>query len=133
MTRRILYQFAAGLILSFLVGALFSGVLTSLGNVGLGGDKGGILFGIFLGLPVGSLLGIFLVDEGLFRLKQKNFLGGFLGFILSSVSGVESLIILDELGTVGIILAPAISTLLALVGYWVPLIRKRKSRIQGRP
>ena len=128
-TSTVFLKFIGGLVGSIFIGMLFGGVFNPF-NV-LGGDKGGVFISIFLGMPLGSILGIIIIDKAVYKLKSYNLLGIFIGFILSFLGGVESVIVLDKFGGTGIVFAPIISTLLALAGYSIPAIKK-KVKMQGK-
>lgn len=125
MTKRILCQMGCALVGAVMVGFLFAAVLNGAVSATLGGDKGGVFVALFLGLPIGSLLGILFIDRVLYNFMKKNVVGVVLGFILSSLGAVESLILLDTIGGTGILFAPGISTCLGMAGYWIPLARSK--------
>jgi len=63
---RILIEFFSSLILSVIVFFMSAGVYNML-NMTYGGDKGKVLFGLFIGLPLGSILAIILTEKLIYK------------------------------------------------------------------
>ncbi len=81
---RIIYKIAAGLVLSILGALIFFeiGVVLSrrIDNFP-GGDKAGPIWGVILGMPLGSVIGFLFIDKIIYKLEKYNILGMVVGFI----------------------------------------------------
>lgn len=123
---RLLSKFVSGLFFALLFGLscyfLGSVLANELPNINFGGDKSGIVFGTFLGMPVGGLLGFLVVDKIVYKLETYNFLGLILGFTGSFlVGGIGSVKLLDTIGAKAIFLIPFLILSLSLAGYQLGL------------
>jgi hypothetical protein len=94
----------------------------------LGGDKTIVFLIIFLALPAGSIIGIVFADKKLLKSKMIGRSGFVLAALLSFMGGIESIIILEEVGGKGIIFAPLISAFLAVAGFSIPHVRKHRNK-----
>jgi hypothetical protein len=128
MIKKLIFEFLGGLFVSLVCGVSFAFIFSLPGiskvGVNLGGDKASIFFGIFLGLPIGSLLGILFVDKVFYGFQGYNIWGILIGFTLSFfLGGIGSVVLLDKIGSPAIILAPLIIVLFSLVGYLIPIMK----------
>jgi hypothetical protein len=73
------------------------------------------------GYPLGSILGILLVDKIVFKNKKLNIIRIAVCAVLSVAGGV-GVTMIGAIGGLGTIAIPAIVTFLGLVGYNIPLI-----------
>ncbi len=126
-------------ILAELLGAIGFSVCLSIGiyylskwleaikpTLNLGGDKAGIFGVIFIGMPIGFLLGILLVDKIIFKFEGYNCFGIAVGFILAFLfGGIASVFLLDEIGKYAVLVIPLIILALSFVGYYCPLLIKQ--------
>ena len=131
MVKKLLLEFIIGCILSVASAICFGLVYTMLymmleAEVFFGGDKAGPFFILFLGVPIGALLGISLVDKLLFKSQGYNIFGLVLGFILSQFGVVLGIFLLDSIGNTALFFIPLIIGLLSLVGYNVKLLKIKK-------
>lgn len=106
---------------------LFSDVISALKlNINLGGDKANVFSVLFIGMPIGSLLGILLVDRIFFKYQGYNLIGLCIGFVLCAfVGGVGSVMLLDEIGGSAVFFIPPLIIFLSFVGYYIPLLWAR--------
>ncbi len=88
----------------------------------LGGDKAGVFTGLFLGIPIGGVLGIFLIDTVVFKAQDYNLMGIAVGLALSFIlGGVGTVLLMSKLGGQALFIAPFLFVILALIGYTIPL------------
>jgi hypothetical protein len=90
----------------FLIAIGVYGVLMQLGmEMAFGGDKGQFFFGLFVGMPLGSMVALFLSDNiysgvtgrhimGLVGAAMSNILGNFLGLIMMDIMGGAIIVLL---------------------------------------
>jgi hypothetical protein len=90
-----------------------------------------VLLCLFAGYPIGSILGIILADEVLFRAKRWSFVGTLLAVLLGSASGFLAIEMLDMLGGISSIVLPLMSVFFCLLGYNSVYFLRRASR-EGR-
>lgn len=130
MNRKIILQFIGALSLSIIGGILFYliGFLMMFLELGinLGGDKMPVLLVLFLGIPLGSLLGILLVDRIAFGYEGYNSIGLGIGFVLCLLAGgIGSVMLLDQMGKSAAFVVPLLIIFLAFVGYYLPALWRR--------
>lgn len=130
MNRKIILQFIGALSLSIIAGILFYviGFLMMVLELGinLGGDKMPVLLVLFLGIPLGSLLGILLVDRMAFGYEGYNLVGLGIGFVLCLlVGGIGSVMLLDQMGQSAVLIVPLLIVCLSFVGYYLPSLWRR--------
>lgn len=93
-------------------------------NINLGGDKAAIFGFLFLGIPFGIRIGLFIVDKIFFKLNA-SFLGLVLSIVLCFIiGGFGGVIILSLLGNFGIFIIPILFFASSFFGYYLP----KKSR-----
>jgi hypothetical protein len=124
--KKIFLEFLVGLIVSLVGFGSFAVLLQIPGisklGVYLGGDKASVFVGLFLGLPIGAILGIFLLDKIAFKAQGCNTIGIGIGAALSFVlGGFGTLLLMSKLGGPAAFVAPLLYVLLALIGYTVAL------------
>lgn len=117
------------IILEFLIGCLLSGtcfvcfcilniLFESLDiEMFFGGDQASLFCGLFLGVPIGALVGISLVDKLIFKSQGSHMIGILVGFILGEFGVVLGIWLLDQIGVRAIFLIPFMVTCLSLIGY----------------
>jgi len=120
---RILIEFFSSLILSVIAFFMSAGVYSML-NVTYGGDKGKVLFGLFLGLPLGSILGIVLTEKLIYKTLGWNIFGIIIAALLSLITNYLGLMMLDKMGSGTIIIIPLFVTVICLFGYHIVLLFK---------
>lgn len=120
---RILIEFFSSLILSVIAFFMSAGVYNML-NVTYGGDKGKVLFGLFLGLPLGSILGIVLTEKLIYKSLGWNIFGIIIAALLSLITNYLGLMMLDKMGSGTIIIIPLFVTVICLFGYHIVLLFK---------
>jgi len=118
--KELLLRFTAGIFGAVIAGVILGFLMGSAVSLPFGGDKATIFLIVFLALPAGSIAAIMFFDKRLLGRKEANQLGMVLGFLLSFLGGIESIIILDQIGGKGIIFAPLIAAFLSLIGYSIP-------------
>ncbi len=93
-----------------------------------GGDKSVVFSGLFLGIPIGSLVGLSTIDRLVFRAKRLNKLGLIVGFVISWFGIVFGLYLMDIVGSkIGVLLGLLETNCLTLIGYNIKsLFKKRK-------
>jgi hypothetical protein len=120
---RILIEFFSSLILSVIAFFMSAGAYNLL-NVTYGGDKGKVLFGLFLGLPLGNILGIVLTEKLLYKTLGWNIFGIIMAVLLSLITNYFGLMMLDKMGSGTIILIPLFVAVFCLFGYHIVLLFK---------
>jgi hypothetical protein len=123
--KKVALEFLAGLIVSALGFGFFAALLQipilSRLETYLGGDKASIFAGLFLGFPIGGILGIFLLDKIAFKTGGYNSMGIVTGLALSLIlGGIGTVALLSKLGASTVFIAPLLYVLLALIGYTIP-------------
>lgn len=90
----------------FLIAIGIYSVLMKLGmEIAFGGDKGQFLFGLFVGMPLGSMVALFLSDNiysgvtgrhivALVGAAMSNIVGNFLGLIMMDIMGGAIILLL---------------------------------------
>jgi hypothetical protein len=125
-TKKIVFEYLAGLVVS----GLGFGFLTMLPRIPglswleiyLGGDKAGVFTGLFLGVPIGGVLGIFLLGKVVFKAQDYNIMGIAVGLALSFIfGGLGTVLLISKLGGQALFIAPFLYVILALIGYTIPL------------
>jgi hypothetical protein len=124
----LLIEFVAAIFGAGFAGLLLGSMFGLASELPFGGDKATVFLIVFLGFPAGSTLAIVSIDKLLFGMKLANRTGVVLGFFLSCLGGIETIVILDKAGSKGIFLAPLIAAILALAGYSIPLTRRFDKR-----
>jgi hypothetical protein len=120
--KKLALEFLAGLIVSaigfgFFAALLQIPVLSGLETY-LGGDKASVFAGLFLGFPIGGILGIFLLDKIVFKTGGYNSVGIATGLAFSLVlGGIGTVPLLSKIGESTVFIAPFLYVLLALIGY----------------
>jgi hypothetical protein len=122
--KKLALEFLAGLIVSAIGFGFFAALLQipvlSRLETYLGGDKASVFAGLFLGLPIGGILGILLLDKIAFKTGGYNSIGIVTGLALSLIlGGIGTLALLSKLGGSTFFIAPFLYVLLALVGYTI--------------
>ncbi len=124
--KRILLEFFMGScfsIIGFFLVAYSWHFLLMLGiELRFGGDKGTILSGLVFGLPIGGLSGILLAEKLVYKTQGWNILGIVLAVLLSIISSVFGIYMMDKIGSYFIFLIPLLVTLTCLFGYNIGLI-----------
>ena len=124
--KKLFFKFVAALAVSLLLSVMFYRVghylSNTLNSVNLGGDKSGVFFVIFLGFPLGSLLGFSLIDKLLYKTKGKNILGLAIGLILSFIGAFIGILLLDAFSFFAVFLIPVIIIIGSLIGYQTGLL-----------
>jgi hypothetical protein len=123
--KRIFLDFLSGLILSIIGFLMFAGVYSALEllkiDISYGGDKGKVLFGLFVGLPLGSILGIVLTEKFVYKAQGWNIWGIILAALLSVISNYLGIVMLDKIGGGFVIIIPLFAVVMCLFGYHVVL------------
>jgi len=86
-------------------------------SINLGGDKSGIFFIVFLGLPIGSLLGFSIVDKAFYKSRGWNIIGLGIGLTLSILGAIIGIILISALGVAAVVLVPVMIIIFSLTGY----------------
>ncbi len=119
--KRILLEFCASLILSVIGFLSFAVIYDALEllkvSINFWGDKGKVLFGLFFGLPLGSILGILFTEKLIYKTHGWNILGIVLAVLLSVVSNYLGIIMLEKVGGGFVILIPLLVVVICLLGY----------------
>ena len=132
---KILFKFGAGLAGALLTGTFFclfgSVAQTEFPNTSFGGDMAGGLFGILLGMPIGSLGGFYVIDKALYKSLTHNAFGLVLGFIGGfGFGGFGSLMLLDSMGGKTVFLVPLLVALFSFGGYQYGLFRRSRAQVK---
>lgn len=132
---KMFFKFGCGLVSSFLGGFLFiiigSGVVAAFPDVNFGGDKAGVLWGIMIGMPLGSLAGFLIVDKTFYRNRSNNFLGMVIGFITGFLfGGIGGIFLLDSFGGKVIVMIPLLIVVFSMIGYQIGLKRVSQSDLE---
>ena len=129
MRMKYLLEYISGVILSIIGFICFGIAYDLLRKIHLdyffGGDKSNVFFGLFLGLPIGSILGFCLIEKIYFKVQGFNILGTILGLIINIFACFIGVIFLDKFGEKGIILIPFLIVLLILISYNISYFIKR--------
>ena len=129
MQKRILFQMIGAVLgaifISFLSFIFLSNIQNSPVKLNFGGDKSVIFGFLFLGIPLGSCFGIYLVDKIFFKSNAK-FLGLIFSFLLCFfIGGFGSVLLIAMISYFALFLIPFLFFATAFLGYYLP----RKSRI----
>ena len=126
--KKIVSEFIAAFVLSligYLPIAAVSFWLFKIDHVGI------ILLALFFGYPLGSILGILLIDKIFFKAKGWNIIGIIISVVLSFAGAYLGLVMLDKIGSEVFIFVPLLITFLCLIGYNLAfLFNKQKIRSQ---
>ena len=118
--KKILFEYCAGLLLSVVGFMIFVGVHNLLSvyktNIGVGGDKAKIFMGLFLGLPLGNVLGILLVNRFVYKIGAINYFSSVIALILGFLGVYFGVIMLDKVGGLSVLFIPIVVTGLCLLG-----------------
>jgi hypothetical protein len=116
--RRLSLEFVAGFLFAMIaylptivVAFLFEYMGANIGHVTI------IIMVLFLGYPLGSVLGILLVDKVFFKTKERNVLSIGLSVGFGLMAGFVGLMVTVKVGDLSFIIIPALITCSALVGY----------------
>jgi hypothetical protein len=100
--QKIIFEYISGLVFSVFGFLGLAGLHALLEMVGFeltwGGDKGKFFWGMFLGLPAGSIFGFLVVDRLYFKVDTWSFRGMLLAFIIGVLGNVVGLYFLDRFG-----------------------------------
>jgi hypothetical protein len=124
--QKIFLEFIAGFLLA-MIGYLPAVSVAFLLD-GLGVDFGRttiILLALFFGYPLGSVLGILLVDKVFFKAEGWNVLAIGLSVTLGLMAGFWGLMMMSKLGDLSLVFIPAFIACSALVGYNIVSLFKR--------
>lgn len=124
--KKMLCELLAGLVTAVVGFGFFWALLRIPGlsrlDMYLGGDKASVFTGLFLGIPMGGVLGIFLVDKVVFKAQDYNMIGIAGGLALSFIlGGLGTVLLMGKLGGQAVFIAPFLYVILALIGYTIPL------------
>lgn len=110
------------------VGMFYDLLLESGMNWYPAGDKSNGLAGIFVGCPLGSLLGVVLVDRWVVRSHPWNVIGIILGLFLSYPAAIAGLYAMDilRLGEIMFLGFPLIISIGVCIGYRVGALFRLK-------
>jgi len=86
-------------------------------SINFGGDKSGVFFIVFLGLPIGSLLGFSIVDKALYKTRGWNIIGLGIGLTLSILGALIGIMLISALGVIAVVLVPVMIITFSLTGY----------------
>ncbi len=124
--RRIILDFISSFVLSIIGFLAFAGIYKLLEllrfNINFGGDKGAVLFGLFFGLPLGSLLGVLINERFIYKAQDWNFIGMILAGFLSFIISYFSIIILEKYGGGCVILIPLLVAAMCVFAYNIVLL-----------
>jgi len=97
---KIILDCLSGLVFA-LIGFISFAYLHSLFGIELewGGDKGQVFWGIFLGLPIGSVFGFIVADRLFFRIRDLNLPGISLALVVGVLGNILGIYLLDRLGS----------------------------------
>ncbi len=87
-----------------------------------GGDKGQLFSGMFLGLPLGMVLGFLLIDGFLFEMDTRNFPGIVSSFVTCILGNLAGVYLADNLGGEFLLFFPFLLILICTYVYnlWLP-------------
>ena len=119
-------EFIVGLVLAIITYLPVAGFVFFLSALGVDfGRTTMIMLALLLGYPVGSLLGILLVDRFFFKAKGWNAFGIGLSITLGVMGGLGGLMMISRLGDYSLVIIPALIACLAVVGYNLGSLFKR--------
>lgn len=114
-------EFFSGLLFSlpgFLIFAKLNDLLEKLGmELAFGGDKAAIFWGLFLGLPLGNILGFMMIDKFYNKVEACNISGIIMGFVFGLLGNFAGVYLLDIFGGKFLFVIPILITFLCLCGY----------------
>ena len=115
-------KFIFGLFFSIIFGISFAFGVDTIKIVGVflnfGGDKTNVIFPLFFGIPLGSVIGFMFFDKVILKFSKINWKGIVLGFLWSAIFGtILSLILIDKYGSSLVFYLPILMVLIAFLGY----------------
>jgi hypothetical protein len=124
--KKMFCELCAGLIAAVVGFGLFWALLRipwlSRLDIYLGGDKASVFIGLFLGIPVGGVLGIFVLDKVVFKAQGYNLMGIAVGLALSLIlGGIGTALLMSKFGGQAVFVAPLVFVIFALIGYTIAL------------
>jgi hypothetical protein len=126
--RRIILSFISSVILSIIGFMALAGIYKTLEllkvDVNFGGDKGNVFFCLFLGLPLGGISGILLIEKLVYKSEGWNILGIGASVLLSLISIYLGIILMDRAGGEFVLLIPIVVGLFCLFGYKIGFLFK---------
>jgi len=126
--RRIFLDFVSSLIMSVIGFIVFAGIYNALDllklNINFAGDKGKVFFGLLFGLPIGSILGILLIEKLIYKSPNWNIWGIVIAVLLSVISNYLGVIMLDKFGGWFFIIIILLVVSMCVFGYNVTLLFK---------
>jgi len=133
--RRYFIKFGCALVSSFFGGCFFfiigSCLSIAFPDVDFGGDKAGGLWGIIIGMPMGSLAGILIIDKVIYDLIGYNIFGLAIGLVGGIIfGGIGGIFLLDEFGNKALALIPLLIVAFSMFGYQLGL--KRTLRFENK-
>jgi hypothetical protein len=122
MTKKALMEYGVGLLLSiagFWAAAGLHYALTTILrlNIQFGGDKARVFWALFLGLPLGCVLGILAVDKLIYKNDGINLLAAVLALAMGFVGAYIGLVMLDKIGGFAVLFIPMLVAFLCLLGF----------------
>ena len=87
----------------------------------VGGDKAQVFFSMFLGLPVGGLLGILLIHKLLEAEKSVSISGLLIGWLVSTGCVIGGIPLLDVFGSRAFMFFPLLASWAFMISYRVVL------------
>ncbi len=126
---KIIYEFISGLVFSiigFFILIGFHDLLLILKIKLDWSGTGRFFWGMFLGLPIGSIFGFVLINKLYFKIFILNIYSLIISFIFGIIGGIILIILHDYLnfGQSLFIIMPILITLMCLCGYRVGLFLK---------
>ncbi len=88
------------------------------------GHKDGALFSLFFGQPIGGILGILLAEKLVYRTKGWSILGTAIALLLGIASSSFGVYMMDEEGSILILLLPVLVALISTISYNFKLLFK---------
>jgi hypothetical protein len=136
MLKRIIVQYIVGCIFGLMGFICFTMITAMLQRTFLtevfpfGGDKSVVFSGLMLGIPIGALVGLTVINRYVFRAREWNALGLVLGFVLTQVGIVFTLCLMDFFGSkAGVLLGLFATVCLILIGYNIRSIFSKVRRL----
>ena len=125
---KLLGLYAGGVIGSLFGGLLFYYIYKSMSalhfDIKFGGDKGIVLFPLFFGVPLGTVIGYMFIDKVFQKNHKLKIVAGLIGWFASVLGVFISLFLISSKGLTGLVLTPFIVAAVGLVGYSITRYRK---------
>jgi MFS family permease len=124
--KRMSVDFLSSLLFSVAGFLVFAGIYRVLERYGIdidiGGDKSQVFSGLFIGLPIGGILGTWLSEKVIYGTQGWNVVGVVLSIMLCLACTYLGLAMMDRVGTGFIFVLPVLIGALCVVGYRIGLM-----------